>query len=156
MANSSVKHNRTFVFYGSGTSGSLCNDRMTRYFCMLVLFVTRRLCQQLVAAHSAKGKKNENIHMISAENTLLELWKVYDWFECFQSICGMTFFFGGGRGVCIALNTSASFVNFIIIIYLWWSWATCWSVPVSRIQKSLQRFAMIPSASWRIVFHYPG
>jgi len=32
------------------------------------------------------------------------------------------------------------------------SWATCWPVPVSRIQKSLQRSAMIPSASWAIVF----
>jgi hypothetical protein len=29
-------------------------------------------------------------------------------------------------------------------------------VPVSRIQKSLQRSAMIPSASWGIVFHYRG
>jgi len=44
----------------------------------------------------------------------------------------------------------------IIIIYLSWSWATCWPVPVSRIQKSLQRSAMIPSASWGIAFHYPG
>jgi len=44
----------------------------------------------------------------------------------------------------------------IIISYLSCSWATCWPVPVSRIQKSLQRSAMIPSASWRIVFHYPG
>ena len=47
-------------------------------------------------------------------------------------------------------------VIIIIIIYLSWSWATCWPVPVSRIQKSLQRSAMIPFASWRIVFHYPG
>jgi len=44
----------------------------------------------------------------------------------------------------------------IIIIYLSWSWATCWLVPVSRIQKSLQRSAMIPSASWGKVFFYPG
>ena len=44
----------------------------------------------------------------------------------------------------------------IIIIYLSWSRATCWPVPVSRIQKYLQRSATIPSASWRIVFHYPG
>jgi len=44
----------------------------------------------------------------------------------------------------------------IIIIYLPWSWATCWLILVSCIQKSLQRSAMIPSASWRIVFHYPG
>jgi hypothetical protein len=27
---------------------------------------------------------------------------------------------------------------------------------VSRIQKSLQSSAMIPSASWEIMFHYPG
>jgi len=48
------------------------------------------------------------------------------------------------------------FLDFIvIIIYLSWSWATCWPVPVSRIQKSLQRSAMIPSASWGIAFHYP-
>jgi hypothetical protein len=45
---------------------------------------------------------------------------------------------------------------FIIIIDLSWSWATCWPVPVSRIQKSLQRTAMIPSARWGIAFHYPG
>jgi len=32
--------------------------------------------------------------------------------------------------------------NNIIIIYLSWSWATCWPVPVSRIQKYLQRSAM--------------
>ena len=42
------------------------------------------------------------------------------------------------------------------IIYLSRSSATCWLVPVSRNQKSLQRSALIPSASWRIVFHYPG
>ena len=35
----------------------------------------------------------------------------------------------------------------IIIIYLSWSMATCWLVPVSRIQKSLQMSTMIPSAS---------
>jgi len=44
----------------------------------------------------------------------------------------------------------------IIIIFLSWSWATFWSVPVSRIQKSLQRSSMLPSASWGAVFHYPG
>jgi hypothetical protein len=43
-----------------------------------------------------------------------------------------------------------------IIIYLSWSWTTYWPVPVSRIQNSLQRSAIIPSASWGIVFHYPG
>ena len=32
--------------------------------------------------------------------------------------------------------------------YLSWSWATCWPVPVSRIQKSLQMSTMNPSASW--------
>ena len=40
--------------------------------------------------------------------------------------------------------------------HLSWSWATCWPVPVSRTQKSLQRSTMIPSASWTVVFHYPG
>ena len=44
----------------------------------------------------------------------------------------------------------------IIIIYLSWSWATCWPLPVSRIQKSLQGSTMIASASWEAVFHYPG
>ena len=48
------------------------------------------------------------------------------------------------------------FQVFIIIIYLSCSWATCWRVPVSRIQKSLQRSAMTPSASWGIAFYYPG
>ena len=41
----------------------------------------------------------------------------------------------------------------IIIIYLPWSWATCLPVPVSRIQKYLQRSAMISSATWGVVFH---
>jgi hypothetical protein len=44
----------------------------------------------------------------------------------------------------------------IIYLYLSWNWATCWPVPTSRIQKSVQRSATIPSASCRIVFHYPG
>ena len=44
----------------------------------------------------------------------------------------------------------------IIIIYLSWSSVTCWPVPVSRIQKPLRRSTMIPSASWTVVFHYPG
>jgi hypothetical protein len=44
----------------------------------------------------------------------------------------------------------------IIIVYLSWSWATCWPVPVSRVQKPLQKYAMVPSASRGIVFHYPG
>ena len=42
----------------------------------------------------------------------------------------------------------------IIIMYLSWSWATCWPVPISRIQKSLQRSTMIPSVSWGVVFYY--
>jgi hypothetical protein len=44
----------------------------------------------------------------------------------------------------------------IIIINLSWSWATYWPVPVSHVQKPLQRSAMIPYASWTAVFHYPG
>jgi len=47
-------------------------------------------------------------------------------------------------------------VYIIIIIHLSWSWATCWPVPVSHIQKSLQRSTMIPSARLGVVFHYPG
>jgi hypothetical protein len=35
----------------------------------------------------------------------------------------------------------------IIIIYLSCSWATCWPVPVSRVQKLFQRSAMIPSTN---------
>jgi len=42
-------------------------------------------------------------------------------------------------------------VSRIIIIYL-----SCSRVPVSRIQKSLQRSTIIPPASWGVVFHYPG
>ena len=57
--------------------------------------------------------------------------------------------------IVLHIETCRSFF-IIIIIYLSWSWATCWPVPVSRIQKSLQNSAMIPSASWEIVFHYPG
>jgi len=44
----------------------------------------------------------------------------------------------------------------IIIIIMSWNWANCWPVPVSRIQKSLQRSTMIPSVSWTVVFHYPA
>ena len=47
-------------------------------------------------------------------------------------------------------------VIIIITIYLSWCWAIYWPVPVSRIQKFLQRSATISSASWEIVFHYPG
>jgi hypothetical protein len=43
------------------------------------------------------------------------------------------------------------FVVITIIIYLSWSWTTCWSVPVSRNQKSLQRSTVIPSAIWGVV-----
>ena len=64
----------------------------------------------------------------------------------------ISFFF---RKLCRLLN-NVIIIIIIIIIYLSWSLATCWPVPVSRIQKSLQRSALIPSASWRIVFHYPG
>jgi len=42
----------------------------------------------------------------------------------------------------------------IIIIYLSWSWTTCWPVPVSRIQKSLQMSAMIPSSFLPWVIYY--
>jgi hypothetical protein len=54
------------------------------------------------------------------------------------------------------MSKGENIVIIIIIIYLSWSWATCWPVPVSRVQKSLQRSAMIPSASRTAVFHYPG
>ena len=57
----------------------------------------------------------------------------------------------------VSLNTGHSIVfrQFItIIIYLSCNWVTCWPIPVSRIQKSLQRSAMIPSASWGIVFFF--
>ena len=54
------------------------------------------------------------------------------------------------------LKVHINIILIIIIIYLSWSWATCWPVPVTRIQKSLPRSNMIPSASWTVVFHYPG
>ena len=53
-------------------------------------------------------------------------------------------------------NSFTTLRNTIIIIYLSWRWATCLPVPVSSIHKSLQRSTMIPSASWGVVFHYPG
>jgi hypothetical protein len=37
-------------------------------------------------------------------------------------------------------------VVIVIIIYLTCSWATCWSVPVSHIQMSLQWSSLVPSA----------
>ena len=43
---------------------------------------------------------------------------------------------------------SGVFIIIIIIIYFSRSWATCWPVPVSHIQKSLQRSTMIPSANY--------
>ena len=54
------------------------------------------------------------------------------------------------------ISTAYYWCFFNVIIYLSWSWATCWPFPVSRIQKSLQRSTTIPSASWGVVFHYPG
>jgi len=37
------------------------------------------------------------------------------------------------------LHSSDNYIHvIIIIIYLSWSWATCWPIPFSRIQKSLQ------------------
>ena len=54
----------------------------------------------------------------------------------------------------VLLHNSAKTI--IVVMYLSWSWATCWPVPVSRMQKSLQSSAMIPSASRVVVFHYPG
>jgi hypothetical protein len=57
---------------------------------------------------------------------------------------------------CRAQDGQGSYMEVIIIIYLSWIWATCWPVTVSRIQKSLQRSAMIPSASWGIVFFTLG
>jgi len=60
------------------------------------------------------------------------------------------------KKTCVVGDMRARLTKNIIIIYLSWSWATCWPVPVSRIQKSLQRSTKIPSASWGVVFHYPG
>ena len=59
------------------------------------------------------------------------------------------------RATCLA-HYIFCFIIIIIIIYLSWIWVTCWPVPVSRIQKSLQKSTVIPSASWGVVFHYPG
>jgi hypothetical protein len=53
----------------------------------------------------------------------------------------------------MALSKKGEICIIVIIIYLSWSWVTCWPVPVSRVQKSLQRSAMIPSANRGVVFH---
>jgi len=66
--------------------------------------------------------------------------------KCLQRGTDWVFKYSGLRFVLII----------IIIIFLSWIWATCWPVPVSRIQKSLQKSTMIPSASWEVVFHYTG
>jgi hypothetical protein len=58
--------------------------------------------------------------------------------------------------IIITTTTTTTTIIIIIIIYLSCSWATCRPVPVSRVQKSLRMFAMIPSASRTVVFHYPG
>jgi len=65
----------------------------------------------------------------------------------------LKFYYSVWRSVCTVLSIV---VIVIIIINLSQSWATCWPILVSRIQKSLQRPAMIPSASWGIVFRYSG
>jgi len=58
--------------------------------------------------------------------------------------------------VCVYIHIYL-YIIIIIIIYLSSSWATCWTVPVSRTQKSLQRSStMIPSANWTVVLHYSG
>jgi hypothetical protein len=41
------------------------------------------------------------------------------------------------------LSCNGTVLYFVIIVYLSWSWATCWPAPVSRIQKSLQRSTMV-------------
>jgi len=53
------------------------------------------------------------------------------------------------------MGSHVVYVCIIIIIYLSWSWATCWPILVSCIPKSVQRSTMISSASWGVVFHYP-
>ena len=56
----------------------------------------------------------------------------------------------------ISYKPKKKLILLITTIYLSRSWATCLPVPVSRIQKSLQRSTIVPSARWRVVFHYPG
>ena len=57
--------------------------------------------------------------------------------------------------VIIIIVVVVVIIIIIIIIYQSWCWATCCPVPVSCIQKSLQRSAMIPSASWGISVSLP-
>jgi hypothetical protein len=53
------------------------------------------------------------------------------------------------------ITHNVQFILFFIIIYLSWSWATCWPVRVSHVQKPFQRSAIVRSASQGVVFHYP-
>jgi hypothetical protein len=43
----------------------------------------------------------------------------------------------------------------ITIIYLSWSWATCCPVPVSRVQRSLQRSVILPNSHPHLLVVYP-
>ena len=58
--------------------------------------------------------------------------------------------YNNNKGIPYALKFSKLMIIMMMIIYLSWSWANCWPVPVSRIQKSYQRSIMIPSASWGV------
>jgi len=81
-------------------------------------------------------------------NTFIKILYMFRALHCSSS--------GGLHHNCIYAASGIVTVLKVIIIYLSWSWATCWPVLVSRVQKSFQRSAMIPCASWGIVFHYPG
>ena len=77
-------------------------------------------------------------------------------FSCIPVICPKLVFTVHTVHIYCNYVINIVIIIIIIIINLSYSWATCWPVPVSRTQKSLQRSAMIPSASWTVAFHYPG
>jgi hypothetical protein len=82
--------------------------------------------------------------LLSTRNCIIQKWKYvgYSWRVVWTTIKLWLIY------VIIIIIT--------IIIYLSWSWATCWPVPVSRVQKPLQRSALVPFPSLGVVFHYPG
>jgi hypothetical protein len=146
--------------------------RKISIFDFLENWIIRSVHQQWLAENKFNGRVQYNINyllrvsMISTNTCLLcKTWKCMLNYSTWTNKCfALNYkFYSIGEAetkkkhcvcmyVCIYIYIYISYH----IIYLSWNWATCWPVLVSCIQKSLQRSAMIPSASWGIVLHYPG
>jgi len=72
-----------------------------------------------------------------------------------QSTCVLFFAFKYFRIIIVIIFI---IIIIIIVIMLWLSrtWATCWLVPVSHIQKAVQWPFLVPSALWCLAFLLPS